>query len=81
MKLKRLIFFLFLLIALNSYYQPVQANNIRFRHTIVRQINFEKDELTKQLVNKNEKILFKELCYLNIQIIIADRIIEINNTS
>jgi hypothetical protein len=81
MNVKRIIFLIFVLIALNSYYQPVQANNIRFRHTIVRQINYDEDEITKQIISTNEKILFRELISIKIQVLITDRTVDFNNTS
>ena len=81
MQVKRLILFLFVLLALNSFYQPIQTNNLRYKHTIVTQINLDEDTLTKKILEYNNRILFSEYIALNIQIMIIDRVIETNNTS
>jgi hypothetical protein len=81
MQVKRLILFLFVFIALNSFYQPIQINNLRYKHTIVRQINLDEDSLTKKILEYNNRILFVEYIALNIQIMIIDQTVEVNNTS
>jgi len=81
MQVKKLILFLFVLLALNSFYQPIQTNNLRYKHTIVTQINLDEDTLTKKILEYNNRILFSEYIALNIQIMIIDRVIETNNTS
>jgi hypothetical protein len=81
MRLKRLILLLFILVSLNFYYQPIQVNSLRYKHTIVRQINFDEDESTKELLSNNRKIMFSEFISINIQIKIINRIIENNDTS
>jgi hypothetical protein len=78
---KKVILLLFILISLNSLYQPVQFNNIRYRHTIVRQINPDEDSITKEVLECNKIILFREYISLNINIMVIDKEIEINNTS
>jgi hypothetical protein len=81
MRIKRFILLLFVLIALNSFYQPIQVNSLRYKHTIVRQIDFDEDELTKELLNKNRKLLFNEFISINMQKMIIDRIVETNDSS
>lgn len=81
MQIKRLILFLFVLMALNSFYQPIQINNLRYKHIIVRQINLDEDSITKEILDYNNKILFSEYISLNIQIMIIDCKIETNDTS
>lgn len=71
----------FILFALNSYYQPMQVSNLRSKHTIVRQINYDEDELTKEVINNSRRTLFKEFIFLNMQIRIIDKIIETNDSS
>ena len=67
--------------ALNSFYQPIQINNLRYKHIIVRQINLDEDSITKEILDYNNKILFSEYISLNIQIMIIDCKIETNDTS
>lgn len=81
MIIKKVILLIFILISLNSFYQPVQPNNTRHRHTIVRQINLDDDGLTQEVLELNKKILFQEFISLKIQIMVADNVIEFNNTS
>ena len=81
MIIKKVILLIFILISLNSFYQPVQPNNIRNRHTIVRQINLDDNSLTQEVLELNKKILFREFISLKIQIMIADSATEFNNTS
>ena len=81
MRIKKLIFLLFVLISLNSFYQPVQINRTGHKNPIVRQINFEEDKLTKQVIDNNRNILFREFIAIKIQMIITDKYIPIDNTS
>ena len=81
MRIKKLILLLFVLISLNSFYQPVQLNRTGHKNPIVRQINFEEDKLTKQVIDNNRNILFREFIAIKIQMIITDKYIPIDNTS
>lgn len=81
MRIKNLILLLFIFVALNSFYQSAQRINIKPRHTIVRQINFDEDKLTKEVLAENEKILFRELIAIKLQIMLADNFVMMYNTS
>lgn len=81
MMFKKLILLLFILISLNTFYQPVQVNIYRYKHTIVRQMNADEDNLTKELIDKNKKIIFGEYISLLYQIMYIDKNVAINNTS
>jgi hypothetical protein len=81
MKIKKLILLLFVLISLNSFYQPVQISNVRTRNAIVRQINIDEDKLTGQMLDENSDILFSDFISMKLQVMVIDRYIFINNTS
>lgn len=81
MKIKNLILLVFILISLNSFYQPVQINSIRFKNPIVRQICIDNDNLTKELIDRNTKILFREFVSLNFQLMFIDYSLDYYNSS
>ncbi len=81
MRIKKLIFLLFVLISLNSFYQPVQINRTGHKNPIVRQINFEEDKLTKQVIDKNRNILFREFIAMKLQVMIINESVLFDNTS
>jgi hypothetical protein len=81
MRIKKLILLLFVLISLNSFYQPLQINRAGHKNPVVRQINFEDDELTKQVLDENRTILFREFIAIKMQLMISDRFAPDYNTS
>lgn len=66
---------------MNSFYQPVQINSIRFKNPIVRQICIDNDNLTKELIDRNTKILFREFVSLNFQLMFIDYSLDYYNSS
>jgi hypothetical protein len=78
---KKIILLIFILISLNSFYQPIQIKDLRYKHTIVRQINLNEDSVTKEISEKNKKILLRELISLKLQVMLINKEIGTDNTS
>jgi len=68
MRIKNIILLIFVLFALNLNYQPVQINSIGIRHTIVRQINYEEDKITSEIIKKSNYFLVRELISISYEI-------------
>jgi hypothetical protein len=81
MRLRNIILLIFVLFALNSFYEPVQISSVRYKHTIVRQIKFDEDKLTDEIIKYNKSFFFREYVVLKMQTMIADRSYEAFNTS
>lgn len=81
MDFKKIIFILFILLSLNTFNQNVQYSNQGKRHTIVRQINFEEDNLTNKVIENNKEILFKEYISILTQIMVINKSGILYNTS
>jgi hypothetical protein len=81
MRLKNLILLIFILFALNSFYQPIQISSTRYKHTIVRQINFDEYKLTDEIIKLNKSYFFREFIAAKMQIMVVDRFHEAFNTS
>ncbi|MBI5404261.1 MAG: hypothetical protein HY959_12760 [Ignavibacteriae bacterium] len=81
MRIKNIIILIFILFNLNLYYQPAPVNPVKYRHTIVRQIDQEEDKLTFNIIKNNKEYLFRELISIKILILMTDGNPEIFNTS
>jgi hypothetical protein len=81
MRLRNIILLIFVLFALSSFYRPIQISSIRYKHTIVRQINFDEDKLTGEIIKYNKSFFFRERIAVKMQLMIADRSYEAFNTS
>jgi len=68
MRIKNTILLIFVLFALNLFYQPIQVNRIGNKHTIVRQINYEEDKLTFEIIKKSNYFLAKEFISISYEI-------------
>jgi len=81
MKLKNILLLALVLFSLNSFYRPAQSISLRYKHTIVKQISFDDDKLTDEILTRNREFFFGELVTLSAAILNADRLIILNNSS